>query len=290
MSKPKGSVGVALAVAVVIIIAVTSLGYYQFVVCKPSSCATSTSTSGAASTTSGCTPPSCITIQINYGAATLTTTAYSPDVATLVVGVNNTFEFHNNDSESGGVFHSATADTCPKVCPFDTGIIAYNTTMGPFTITVPGTYAYYCEVHPTTMVGKIIILAGSGSSSGSTSSSSSSSTTTTTTSSKGVAPPPANSLAISILKGSSNDQASTGYSPDNATVVVGVNNTLVWTNNDSLGHTVTFTSVPPGATVSNSDLIGPNQTFTLTLTVPGTYHYFDTLYSWMKGTIVVKSA
>jgi plastocyanin len=52
---------------------------------------------------------------------------------------------------------------------------------------------------------------------------------------------------------------------------------------------VTFTSVPGGATVPNSDLIGPNGTFTATLTIPGTYHYYDSLFSWMKGTIIVKS-
>jgi len=283
MSKPKGSVGVALAVAVLIIIAVTSVGYYQFVVCKPTSCATSTSTS-AATTLSGCKPPSCVTIQIVAGAALLTNTAYSPDVVTLVVGVNNTFEFHNNDSQSGGVFHSATADTCPKVCPFDTGIIAFNTTMGPFTITVPGTYAYFCSVHPTTMVGKVVVVAGSGGGPAPASSSSS----TSTTSNGGATP--ANGLAISILKGASSDQSSRGYAPDNATVVVGVNNTVTWTNNDALGHIVTFTTVPNGAKVSSSDLIGPNGTFTQTFSVPGTYHYYDTLYSWMKGTIVVKSA
>jgi len=69
-----------------------------------------------------------------------------------------------------------------------------------------------------------------------------------------------------------------------------VNDTVTWTNNDALGHIVTFTTVPSGAKVSSSDLIGPNGTFTQTFTVPGTYHYYDTLYSWMKGTIIVKSA
>src|SRR5271169_4000217 len=120
MSKPKGSVGVALAVAVLIIIAVTSVGYYQFVLCKPTSCSTSTSTSSTAAV--GCTPPKCVTIQIDPGAATLTTTAFTPDDVKLVIGVNNTFQFFNNDSQSGGVSHTATAKTCPKVCPFDTGV------------------------------------------------------------------------------------------------------------------------------------------------------------------------
>lgn len=281
MSKPKGSVGVALAVAVLIVIAVTSVGYYQFVLCKPSSCATTTSTS-AATSASVCKPPSCVTILINQGAATLTTTAFSPDVATLVVGVNNTFQFFNNDSQSFA--HTATEDGCPKTCPFDTGVFDYNATSQMFTITAPGTYPYFCTIHATTMVGKIVVVAGSG---GSASSSSSSSSVSTSSSASNT---PANGLAISILHGASSDQSSRGYSPDNATVVVGVNNTLIWTNNDVLGHIVTFTTVPSGAKVSSSDLIGPNETFTQTLTVPGTYHYYDTLYSWMKGTIIVKSA
>lgn len=280
MSKPKGSVGVTLAVSVLIIIAVTSVGYYQFVLCKPTSCSTSTSTS--ATSAAGCAPPKCVTIQINPGAATLTTTAFSPDDVKLVIGVNNTFEFFNNDSQSGGVSHTATAKTCPKVCPFDTGVFGYNVASQTFTITTPGTYPYFCEIHPTTMVGTITVVAGSGGAANSSSSSSASTMTSTSSA-------PANSLAISILKGASSDQSSRGYSPDNATVVIGVNNTLVWTNNDALGHIVTFTTVPSGAKVSSSDLIGPSMTFTETFTATGTYHYYDALYPWMKGTIVVKS-
>ncbi len=282
MSQPKGSVGVALAIAVIIVIAVTSVGYYQFVVCKPTSCSTSTSSSATAAV--GCTPPSCVTIQIANGAALLTNTAYSPDVARLVVGVNNTFQFHNNDSQSGGVFHSATARTCPQTCPFDTGIIAYNVTSAMYTMTAPGTYAYYCVVHPTTMVGTIVVVAGSGSSSGS---SSTSSTTASAASSSSTIP--ANALPISILKGASADEASPGFGPDTVTVVVGVNNTLVWTNNDVAAHTVTSTSVPSGAKAFNSGLMAPNAVFTQTLTVPGTYNYVCSLHNWMKGTIIVKS-
>ena len=67
---------------------------------------------------------------MNFGAATLTTTAYTPDVARLVIGVNNTFQFINNDSQGGGVFHSATAKTCPQTCPFDTGVVGFNVTKG----------------------------------------------------------------------------------------------------------------------------------------------------------------
>jgi len=282
MSQPKGSVGVALAISVIIVIAVTSVGYYQFVLCSSSSCSTSTSTS--ATVAAGCTPPSCVTIQIAFGASLLTTTAYTPDVAKLVVGVNNTFEFRNNDSQSGGVFHSSTAKTCPQVCPFDTGIIAYNVTMGPYTITTPGTYAYYCEVHPTTMVGTIVVVAGSGGSAAPASTS-----TTAASSAHSSSALPANALPISILKGSSADQTSRGFGPDNVTVVVGVNNTIVWTNDDVAAHTVTSTSVPTGVKSFDSGIMAPNAVYAQTFTTPGTYKYICSLHSWMTGTIIVKA-
>jgi plastocyanin len=281
MSQPKGSVGVALGITALIIISVTSVGYYQFVHCAQNSCSPSSSESSTSAGAS-CLPPSCITIEIVVGAALLTNTAYSPDVARLVVGVNNTFQFINNDSQSGGVYHSATADSCPKVCPFDTGIIAYNVTSGPFTITTPGTYPYYCEVHPTTMVGSIVVVAGPGGSS-----SSATSTVASQGSSSSSSPPPG--AQISILKGASSNTASPGYQPDVATVVVGVNNTISWTNNDAAAHTVTFTSVPSGAAKPDSGLISPGSFYSVTLAVPGTYQYVCSLHSWMKGTIIVRS-
>jgi plastocyanin len=287
MSQPKGSVGVALAISVIIIIAVTSVGYYQFVYCTSNSC--STSTSAASSGAAGCAPPSCVTILINSGAATLTTTAYTPDVATLVIGVNNTFQVLNNDSESGGVFHSLTADSCAQAgqpCPFDTGVIAFGVTKGPYTLNTPGTYAYYCVVHPTTMVGKIVVLAGSGTSNKPPSTSSTSASSSTTSSSSAV---PANALPISILKGAGNPQSTQWFSPQNATVIIGKNNTITWTNDDTSAHTVTSVSIPNGVATFNSGILGNGGTFTMTFTVPGTYQYDCSLHLWMKGTVIVKS-
>ena len=48
--------------------------------------------------------------------------------------------------------------------------------------------------------------------------------------------------------------AAPGYSPDSITVVIGMNNTVTWTNDDSTGHTVTSSSVPTGATTFDSGL------------------------------------
>lgn len=282
MSQPKGSVGVALTVAALIIISVTSVGYYQFVYCASNSCSTSTSSTSLAA----CAPPKCVTILINVGAASLTTTAYTPDVAKLVIGVNNTFRFLNNDSLGGGVPHTATVKTCPQNCAFDTGIIDYNVTKGPYTISTPGTYPYFCSLHSTTMVGTIVVVAGSGGAGASSSSSSVSST-----SSSGALP--ANALPISIPKGAGGNSSSTaaisGFRPGNVTVVIGMNNTVIWTNDDISPHTVTSVTVPSGAATFNSGIISAGGTWSMTFTVPGTYQYDCSLHLWMKGVVIVKS-
>ena len=269
--------------AVIIVIAVTSLGYYQFVYCTSSSCTTSNSTSATAS--ANCTPPACVTILINSGASTLTTTAFSPDNAKLVIGVNNTFQFFNNDSQSGGVAHTATVKSCPQNCAFDTGVFAYNATSAMYTITTAGTYAYFCQIHPGTMVGTVVVVAGKGGS-GASSSTSSNSVGTTSSSSSAI---PTTRFAVSIPNGASADQSTPGFVPDTVTVVVGVNNTIVWTNNDVGAHTVTSTTIPSGAKSFNSALMAPNAVYWQTLTVPGTYHYICSLHGWMKATIIVKS-
>ena len=287
MSQPKGSVGIALAITTVIIIAVTTVGYYQFVYCASNSCSTSTTTTEAGA----CAPPSCVTIYINPGAATLTTTAYTPDVAKLVIGVNNTFQVLNNDSQNGCVPHSLTAKSCAQQgqpCPFDTGVFNYNITKGPFTINAPGTYQYYCVVHPSTMVGTIIVVAGKGGQGGGAQSSTSSTTSSSSSSAK-----PANALAISIPKGAGGNSSSkadiSGFAPGNVTVVIGLNNTITWTNNDVSPHTVTSTDLPPGVATFNSGILAQGETYTMTFTVPGVYKYDCSLHLWMKGEVVVKA-
>jgi plastocyanin len=79
------------------------------------------------------------------------------------------------------------------------------------------------------------------------------------------------------------------FSPVNATVVVGVNNTIVWTNEDTASHTVVSRSVPPGAQPFQSGVMAQGDKFNVTLTVPGVYSYFCSIHpAWMKATIVVK--
>jgi len=92
-------------------------------------------------------------------------------------------------------------------------------------------------------------------------------------------------VQVSILVNAGVDTTSPGYSPDNIVVVIGVNNTVVWTNNDNMPHTVTSTSG-----VFDSGYMPQGQTFTYTFTSPGTYNYFCSYHSWMKGSVTVLSS
>jgi plastocyanin len=96
-------------------------------------------------------------------------------------------------------------------------------------------------------------------------------------------------VQVSIYSGSSNSADPPGYAPDSITLVVGVNNTVTWTNNDSVHHTVTSTSAPTGGDF-NSGNMQPAATCTHTFTVPGTYQYDCVYHSWMTGTIIVKAS
>ena len=93
------------------------------------------------------------------------------------------------------------------------------------------------------------------------------------------------SVSVAINSGSALNTTSTYFSPPTITVVIGVNNTVIWTNDDSAEHTVTATNND-----FNSGLIEPGQSFTYTFTTPGTFTYYCTIHPWMKGTVMVKAA
>ncbi len=98
-----------------------------------------------------------------------------------------------------------------------------------------------------------------------------------------------NAVQVSIYSGSSNSANPPGYTPDKITLVIGVNNTVTWTNNDSVHHTVTTTSAPASASF-NSGNMNAGESCTHTFTVPGTYQYDCAYHVWMTGTIVVRAA
>jgi plastocyanin len=96
-------------------------------------------------------------------------------------------------------------------------------------------------------------------------------------------------VQVSIYSGSSSSANAPGYNPDSITLVIGVNNTVIWTNNDSVHHTVTSTSAPSGGSF-NSGNMNPGASCTHMFSVAGTYQYYCAYHSWMTGTIVVKAS
>jgi plastocyanin len=104
---------------------------------------------------------------------------------------------------------------------------------------------------------------------------------------------------VVIIPGSGSATASEenlpGYTPSTITVVIGVNNTVMWLNNDTVSgkgtaHTVTDATEPTGGGFSGSGEMLANATYSFTFTVPGTYNYFCSYHAWMMGTVVVEAA
>lgn len=96
---------------------------------------------------------------------------------------------------------------------------------------------------------------------------------------------------ISILNGAGTTQSSPGFSPDTVTVVIGVNNTVTWTNNDNTMDANGYLPDHVLATVGNSftsPALNPGDTFSYTFTATGTFPYHCNVHPWMQGTVIVK--
>ncbi len=91
-------------------------------------------------------------------------------------------------------------------------------------------------------------------------------------------------IQASIDAGSGVNVNLPGYTPTDITVVIGINNTVKWTNNDNMPHTVTASD---GSFDSGS--MNPGATYLYTFTKPGVYHYVCTYHNWMHGTVTVVS-
>jgi plastocyanin len=118
----------------------------------------------------------------------------------------------------------------------------------------------YLTVLPNAAYGKTVTAGHSGSTGGST-------------------------VTVSMVPGSgSNTSIGKAYTPDPVTVVVGINNTIKWVNNDNAPHTVTANDAS-----FDSGNVAQGQSFTFTFTTPGTYHYHCIYHPWMIGTVIVKA-
>lgn len=92
-------------------------------------------------------------------------------------------------------------------------------------------------------------------------------------------------VQVSIVPNSGSDTTLAGYSPDVIIVVIGINSTVTWTDDDVSPHTVT---VPNNALDSGN--LNRGQSFTYRFTSPDTYEYKCTYHPWMHGTVIAKNA
>ena len=71
-----------------------------------------------------------------------------------------------------------------------------------------------------------------------------------------------------------------------ANIVVEVGTTVTWTNEDSIGHTVTSDE----GDELDSEILGEGETFSHTFTEPGEYRYHCTPHPNMQGLVTVRAA
>lgn len=93
-------------------------------------------------------------------------------------------------------------------------------------------------------------------------------------------------VKVSIIPGSWDPNQKDNYVPKHIDVIIGVNNTVVWTNDEELdiAHTVT-----DDLNRFDSGLFGKGQQFKYTFTRQGEYSYHCVPHPWMRGSVTVVS-
>ncbi len=189
------------------------------------------------------------TVIMPQGVGANTQLSFAPAVITVVIGVNNTLTF--KDQDNAAQFHTVTATDNS----FNSGNLKFGQSWT-YTFSTPGTYTYYCIYH-SWMKGTVIVKSSGGSTSG-------------------------GGFTVVIPAGTGSD-TTLNYSPSTVTLVVGVNNTVTFVNHDSTKHTVTALD---GSFDSGDILPGGSWTHTF---AAGTYSYHCIYHSYMTGTIKVVS-
>ena len=89
---------------------------------------------------------------------------------------------------------------------------------------------------------------------------------------------------VVIIQNGAGENLHLGFDPSKITIVIGVNNTVVWKNEDSDWHTA-HSNIPE----FNSGLIQAGDSFTHTFLRAGTYPYHCDPHPWMTGVVFVKA-
>ena len=215
------------------------------------------------------------TIIVNQG-DTVSITFVSNDTDAHTFTLESPYDFQINATVPGTldylknetVFNTNATDNSPGV--HVNGTPGNVTGTGSFVAKYSGIFEYFCIYHVQLgMFGYMVVLPNQAYSNAST--------TTAATGSSSLS-------RVTIRIGSGADTNSSGFTPATISVVLGINNTVVWSNNDTVPHTVTAND----GTFSSGNM-NPGDTFSWTFSNPGNYSYHCSYHPWMKGVIVVKS-
>jgi len=221
---------------------------------------------------------------------------FNKTLLTFVAHVGDTVRF--NLVNAGNLLHTFHLHDAELISEFQFPGVPYNDANVPLvpaatdsvlvTLHQVGLFLFHCHVvtHADAgMIGVLLVLpsgpVSSTTTGGTPTSATQFATSTTSVSSTTQSTSPFTSM-VSIPMGSGTNMSSKGYSPDVITVVIGVNNTVMWMNNDEAAHTVTGDN---GA--FDSGYIGPGLSWSWTFGTAGTYSYHCSYHSWMTGTVIV---
>ena len=105
---------------------------------------------------------------------------------------------------------------------------------------------------------------------------------------------PLKTAKIDIIEGSNNPQQSDNFIPKRVEVQLAVDNKVIWTNKDTIGHTVTTDNDAVDKYSGRFDsletigLVPPGGTFEFLFTHEGEFPYHCEPHPWMKGMIKVQ--
>jgi len=136
-----------------------------------------------------------------------------------------------------------------------------------------GIFEYVCSYHTEVgMIGYLVVLSNTSSISNVSQSNATGEATAQNSS----------IVQVSIDPGSGTNVNSPGYSPMDITVIIGVNNTVKWINNDNMPHTVSATD---GSFDSGN--MNAGDSFVHTFNQSGTFPYICSYHHWMHGSVTV---
>jgi plastocyanin len=106
---------------------------------------------------------------------------------------------------------------------------------------------------------------------------------------------PASTFTVTISEGSTNQANGKFFVPKDARATIGIDNRVVWKNNDQTPHTVTsddgYVDQINGKFDSQArpdePFVMPGKDFTFTFTKVGTYHYHCEPHPWMQGSVEI---